>query len=43
VFETMGVTEFLVAGKKISNKYSQAVTNCIGVRAVDKGTVTRSP
>jgi len=41
VFETMGVTEFLLA-EKISNKNSQAVTKCIHVTAVDKGIVTRS-
>jgi hypothetical protein len=40
VFETMGVTEFLVAEKKIINIHSQAVTKCVPVSAVDKGNVT---
>jgi len=40
VFETTGITEFLVAEKKISNIHKQLQNVCVS--AVDKGTVTRS-
>jgi len=42
VYETAGVAEFLVAEKKINNKHSQAVTKCMCVSAVGKGTETCS-